>query len=539
MLPSVSFLVHSAPDREVAVATELTPGRRAWLMTVASAALALIIGGMSALYTSLTDIAVDTGASQSQLTWIVDAYTLALAALVLTFGAFGDRVGRRLALISGLAVFTVATALPLVLDSPTWLIVWRGAAGVGAALIMPSTLSLLTATFPEDKRGRAVGVWAGVAGTGAMLGILLSGVLLTTWSWKSTFIVSAAVGLVLCVASLTIPESRSTAKVRFDALGAALSALAVGTLVAALIEGPHLGWTDPLVVTGFAIAVLATAGFVMAELRTVHPLLDVRYFRRRGFSTGSLSVLFQFLVMFGLFLLLVQFLQNVRGYDPLGSALALAPMIAPILLLSLLSSWFAPKLGLRVVTVLGLLSISAGLWWFSHLSTESTYFEILWPMLVVATGLGLCTAPATTAIVADTPVDEHGVAAAVNDATREIGAAIGIAIAGSTLGRVYTDGVQPLLVRLPDGAREVVENSLAGATEVASKLGPAGEPLLSGAQQAYTDGVSQSLIILAICSAVGAAIALFVAPSRNYVPEGNTSTSNEDHTTHLPAHAAR
>lgn len=312
----------------------------------------------------------------------------------------------------------------------------------------------------------------------------------------------------------------------------------MGTLVAALIEGPNLGWSDPLIVTGFVVAALATAGFVVAELRTVHPLLDVRYFQRRGFSTGSLSVLSQFLVTFGLFLLLVQFLQNVRGYDPLGSALAIAPMIAPILVLSLLSPWFAPKLGLRVVTVPGLTVIATGLWWFSHLSTGSTYSEILWPMLVIATGLGLCTAPATTAIVSDTPVDEHGVAADVNDATREIGAAIGIAIAGGTLGSAYTDGVQPLLDSQTAPVRPW--RNLGGSHRSRLENGAGRRPAPARCTAGLHRRVSQSLIILAACSAFSAVIALLVAPSRNYVPRGNnTSTIDQDPTTHLPAHVTQ
>lgn len=493
---------------------DLTTGRRLRLMAVASASVAVVVGTMSALYTTLTDIGMATGATPTQLTWIVDAYTLALAALVLGFGAVGDRIGRRRALLVGLAIFALASLLPTAFTTPGWIIAARALAGAGAALVMPSSLSLLTATFPEDRRSGAVGLWAGVAGAGATLGVLGSGVLVQHYSWQALFVAFAILGGALFLAALTVPESRAAERRHFDLPGTVFSAAAVGGLVFALIEGPERGWSSASVLGGAAVAVVGLIGFIAIELRTAEPLLELRLFRRRGFAAGALGVLMQFLVTFGLFLLLVQFLQRVRGYDPLGSALAMAPMAVPLLVLSVVAPAIAQRVGLRVVTGVGMTIMVAGLVWFAQITPDSDYVAILYPMLVVSVGMGICAAPATAAIVNDCPVSEHGVAAAVNDAAREIGAAIGIAVAGSTVAGRYDDEIAPWLDRVPEAARELVSRSPDGASAVAERMGPAGNALVDAARLAYTDGVGHSLLVLAVVAAVGTVAATVLAPGR-------------------------
>ena len=301
-----------------------------WMLTVSCLAVALVVAAMAALYSALPLIAVATGATQSQLTWIVDGYTLILACLVLPAGAVGDRYGRRVVLIAGLAVFSVASALPLLMSGPVWLIAARAAAGAGAALVMPSTLSILTAGLPEAHRGRAVGVWAGVAGSGAVLGILGSGLLLARWSWESVFVGLTVAGVVLAALACTIAESREREHPPVDWVGAVAVAIAIAAIVFACVEIPARGWLDPLVTPTLALGVAAAVVFVIMELRVAAPLLDVRLFARRGFGAGSLSVTIQFLVTFGVFLLLVQYLQLILGYGPLGSALGLVPMAVPL-----------------------------------------------------------------------------------------------------------------------------------------------------------------------------------------------------------------
>ncbi|MGN7156372.1 MFS transporter [Dietzia cercidiphylli] len=505
---------------------ELTTGRRRWLLFVNIVAVSLVVATMSALYTSLPDIAVATGATQAQLTWIVDSYTLALAALVLTAGALGDRFGRRATLIVGLALFTVSSALPIWLDSPLWVIVLRAVAGVGAAFVMPSTLSLLTASFPSERRGSAVGMWAGFAGIGGIVGLLSSGVMLEVWSWKAIFVVYSGIGLLVLLAALTIGESVASRHGRPDVLGSVFSALAVGGVVFGLIEGAHTSFSDPLVVVTLIVAAVSLLAFVLVELRATDPLLDVRYFRRRGFATGSISVGMQFLTIFGFFLLIVQYLQLVKGYDPIAASLALAPMALPVLLFSLVSPRITAVVGLRVVSVVGVGAIAAGMILLSRLGVDSTYWDIMWPMLAAGVGLGLSTAPATSAIVSDISVDEQGVAAAVNDAMREVGAAIGIALSGSILAGRYATGIVDVLPGVPESGRQAVESSFAGAVEFVAVAGPALQGIVDAAADVFVTGISDALFALGLVAAGAAVVLLFVAPGRGYVPHGESETGD-------------
>ena len=505
---------------------ELTTGRRRWLLFVNIVAVSLVVATMSALYTSLPDIAVATGATQAQLTWIVDSYTLALAALVLTAGALGDRFGRRATLIVGLALFTVASALPIWLDSPLWVIILRAVSGVGAAFVMPSTLSLLTASFPSERRGSAVGMWAGFAGIGGIVGLLSSGVMLQVWSWKAIFVVYSAIGLLVLLAALTIGESVASRHGRPDVLGSVFSALAVGGVVFGLIEGAHTSFSDPLVVVILVVAAVSLLAFVLVELRATDPLLDVRYFRRRGFATGSISVGMQFLTIFGFFLLIVQYLQLVKGYDPIAASLALAPMALPVLVFSLISPRITAVVGLRAVSVVGVGAIAAGMILLSRLGVDSSYWDIMWPMLAAGVGLGLSTAPATSAIVSDISADEQGVAAAVNDAMREVGAAIGIALSGSILAGRYATGIVDVLPGVPESGRQAVESSFAGAVEFVAVAGPALQGIVDAAAAVFVTGISDALFALGLVAAGAAVLLLFVAPGRGYVPHGESESGD-------------
>ncbi|UAK30530.1 MFS transporter [Nocardia asteroides] len=496
-------------------ATRLSAAQR-WMLAISCSALALVVASMAALYTALPEIAAATGASQQQLTWVVDGYTLALACLVLPAGALGDRYGRRAMLIIGLFVFAAASAAPLLLDTPGWLIATRAAAGAGAALVMPSTLSLITAGFPESRRAYAVGLWAGVAGIGAVLGILGSGLLLEPWSWVSVFLAMAVAGLLLMIAGFTVPESVDRTRPRIDLWGAATAALAVGLLVVAAIEAPERGWLDPVVIAMAVAAVLAGVVFVTVESRVAHPLLDVRLFADRGFGSGTAAVMVQFLVSFGAFLLMVQFLQLILGYGPLTSALAMAPMMVPMVAVSVVAPRLAERVGLRLPIASGLAIIAIALLAMSRIDTHTTYLDLVWSLLVMSTGVGLCTAPATAAIIAGTPVEKHGVAAAVNDAAREVGAAVGIAISGSVLAAGYSDRIAPALPRLPEPIREPVGDSLAAALQVTERMGPQAAPLAEFAETAFVHGAQQSALALGIVTLVAAVLIGVWAPGRSH-----------------------
>ncbi|MBB5915397.1 EmrB/QacA subfamily drug resistance transporter [Nocardia transvalensis] len=499
------------------------PRRLRWVVAVSSLAVALVVASMAALYTALPEIAADTGATQSQLTWVIDGYTLALACLVLPAGALGDRYGRRLMLIGGLTVFALASAAPLVVDGPVWLIVARSVAGAGAAAVMPSTLSILTSGLPEDRRSVAIGIWAGTVGGGAVLGILGSGLLMARWSWISIMLAMTIAGVVLAVAAYTIPESSDSSRPPFDPWGAVSGATAIGLVTVAVLEAPQRGWTDPAVLVMALAGVAAGAVFVVLERRATHPLLDVRLFAERGFSVGTISVAVQFLVSFGLFMLIVQFFQLILGYRPLMSALAMAPMIVPMIALSLVAPWLAQRFGLRLITTSGLAIVGAGVLSLAHLTAGSTFVDVLWPLLIMSVGLGLSAAPATAAIVEGVPADKHGVAAAVNDAAREVGAAVGIALAGSILAAGYSHHIAAALPMLPEAVRDPVSSSLASALQVTEHMGPQAAPLAEFAETAFVHGLRQSCLVLGLFT-IGVAIVLgFWAPGRRAAASSPTS----------------
>jgi EmrB/QacA subfamily drug resistance transporter len=489
-------------------------GRQRWMLVVACASVALVVAAMAALYSALPSIALDTGASQRQLTWVIDGYTLALACLVLPAGALGDRYGRRAMQLVGLGIFAAASALPLLSVSPVLLITARTLAGVGAALVMPSTLSILTTTFPVHQRTKAVGVWAGVAGIGGVVGILGSGLLLLRWSWLSIFVCLSVASVALMGMAVTVPESRAHTRPRLDPAGSLWVVVTISLFVFGTIEGPDRGWLDPVVIASFTVSLAALSQFVTAEWRSAQPLLDLRYFARRPFGAGAACLTIQFLVIFGLFFILVQWLQLVLGYSAVRSAIAMAPLMIPMVVLSLLSPRMTRRFSLRTLSSCGLGAIGVGLCFFSRIHLGSSYAGTILPMLIVSTGLGMCAAPATMAIVQETPLDKHGVAAAVNDAAREIGAAIGIAIAGSVLAAVYAQRIHPALGYLPQPARQPVSKSLAAALEVARRAGPRGDPLAQFARIGFLHGVDRAVIVLAVLSFAGALLMAVWAPRR-------------------------
>lgn len=499
-------------------------GRRWRTVVVSCLAVALVIAAMAALYTALPALATDTGATQVQATWIVDGYTLALACLVLPAGSISDRYGRRRVLIAGLGVFAIASAVPLFISALAGLIAARVVAGAGAAMVMPSTLSLITAGFPERSAPRAIGMWAGFAGVGGMLGLVGSGLLLQHWSWQSIFGGLAVAAVILLAAAFSLQESRAATTIRLDPLGAITSIAAIGMLVWALIAAGDRGWGDRWILTAMAGATVATVAFVVTELWVRSPLLQLRLLARRGFSAGAVSITIQFLVTFGLFLINVQYLQLMLGYSPLGSALAVLPMGAGVVALSIFSPRLAARYGLRLPTTAGFIALTAGLLLMSRQTPASGYPGVLVPLLVISFGLGLAAAPATAAIITETDADHHGVAAAVNDAAREIGAALGIAIAGTVLAAGYRSTVTPALEHIPEPARTPLAHSLAATTQLADRVGPRAQPLLEVSRTAFLHGLHLTALTLAALTLITAIALTIWAPGRHH----RTATNHDN-----------
>ena len=494
----------------------LSPRARAWTLFVACMGVLLVISSMVALNTALPDIAGATSASQSQLTWIVDSYTLALACLLLPAGALGDRYGRRGALLVGLAVFAVASIAPALWSDPLHLIIARGIAGVGAAFVMPATLSLLTAAYPKDQRNKAVGIWAGAAGSGAVIGMLGSGGLLHFFAWDSIFWAFAGAGALLFALALTISTSRESVAKPLDWVGAVVIGGGVAILVFGILEASTRGWSDALVIGSIVVGAALSSAFAAIELRQRYPLLDVRLFGNPAFATGATAITVFFLAMFGFFYIVMQHMQLILGYSPIKTAFALAPLMGPVLLLSATAFWYLPRVGLRLVVFTGLALISAGFLLMSDVDVHAGYGAVGWPMLVMSFGIGLLTAPTTSAIMNTAPDDKQGVASAVNDTTREVGAALGIALAGSLLAAQYTELLRPRLpADLPAPVRDGALGSLGQALEVSARTGPQGAAIADLGKAAFVEAMSSSLLGLAVVVGVSAVLIGLWAPGRD------------------------
>jgi EmrB/QacA subfamily drug resistance transporter len=472
----------------------LGPRQRALVLAAMCMALVLVIAGVSSLAVALPDVASDLGLSQTTLTWVADSYAITLASLLLVAGAIGDRFGRRGALLVGIVLFGAGSLLSGLADSGGQLIAFRALTGIGGALIMPGTLSTITSVFPPEERARAVGIWAGFAGAGGTLGMLGAGWLLGANSWSSIFYVTTAMAALTFLAIVAfVPTTRATEHVGLDPLGTVLSALAIGSFVLGIIEGPMRGWTEPLTVTALVAGIALAVAFIRWELRIAHPLLDPRLFRHRGFATGSASLLVLFIALFGTFLVILQYLQVLLGYSALKSAVALLPLTIVMIPLSAAAAPLSERYGHKLVGGSGVAITGAGLVAFAQLDAGSGFGALLVAQLILAVGVGLAMTPATNAIVSSLPLEKQGVASAVNDTTREIGTALGIAIMGSMFNTGYRGALDGELGGLPAGVADQAREAPTLALDAADGLGARGESLADAARDAFTSGMRFSM----------------------------------------------
>jgi EmrB/QacA subfamily drug resistance transporter len=469
-------------------------------------ALATVVAAMSSLNVALPDIARSTHASQTQLSWIIDAYSLVFASLLLLAGAIGDRYGRRRALIVGLAIFGAGSAVAMTASSATELIGLRAVLGLGAALVMPATLSTITGTFPPAQRTKAVSVWAGVAGAAAVLGLLCSGTLLEFFSWRSVFGLNVVLAAISILGTIKfVPESADKKAPRLDVGGAALVVVGLVALVFSIIEAPTEGWLRTPTVIGIGAGLAVLAGFVMYELRQANPLLDPRIFRHRGLSAGSISIFVQFFAFFGFIFLVLQYLQIVRGDSAIIAAVSMLPLAATMMPSSRLAPKLAAKFGPRAVCVTGLVLIAAAMTILAGLDAHSSYWLLCAGLLVLGAGMGAAMTPATSAITAALPARQQGVASAMNDLSREVGGALGIAVIGSIMTAVYRANLS--LPGLPANVVDKARNSLAIAAHI-------GGPVADKANAAFVDGIHTALFAAAGAVLLAAIVVAILTPKR-------------------------
>jgi EmrB/QacA subfamily drug resistance transporter len=506
--------MEGTPDLRVATQGSTGYQRRWWALVVLC--LSLVVLGMdnTILNVTLPTLARDLGATASQLQWMVDAYILVFAGLLLTMGALGDRFGRKLTLNAGLLVFAAGSAASALAGSPQVLIAARAAMGIGAALIMPSTLSIITNLFPAKERGRAIGIWAGVAGLGIVLGPVIGGWLLEHFWWGSVFLVNLpVVALAIGAGWPLLPESRDPNATPLDPIGAALSIAALVTLVYGIIQAPQDGWSDPVILAAFGVAAVLTVAFLWWERRVGHPMLPMELFRNPRFSAASAAITMVFFALFGSVFLLTQHLQFVLGYTPLQAGVRILP-IAALILAAPLAARLTERVGTKLVVVAGLLLVAGALWLLSTVEISDGYGLVAGALALLGAGMGLTMAPATESIMGSLPLAKAGVGSAMNDTTRQVGGALGVAVLGSILASSYGAAIQPTLRSAPPPVAQAAGDSIGTAATIAAQLGPQGQGLLEAARSAFLHGMGDAVQVGAGVAAVAALLVLLFLPAR-------------------------
>lgn len=499
--------------------------RRWWVLLVLSASVFLVVVDNLIVNVALPTLQRELDATTTALQWIVDAYALVFACLLLAAGGLGDRWGRKRALQLGLVVFALCSGFAAFAGTSGGLILWRGAMGVGAALVFPATLAIITNLFTEPvERAKAIGLWSAVSGMAVAFGPVAGGWLLEHFWWGSVFLVNIPIVVVALVAGhFLVPDSHDERGGPFDVVGFVLSILAVGGLVFTVIESPHWGWASARSIAGFAVAAAALAAFIRYESRRAHPLLEVTFFRNARFSAATGSIGIAFFSLFGFTFLVTQYFQFVRGYDPLESGVRTLPFAVGAGVTAPLAARAALRWGTTRVVALGLAAMAAGFLVVSRISADAAYFgPILVAMLLIASGLSLVTSPSTEAVMGSLPLDRAGVGSAVNDVSREVGGTLGVAVTGSVFLSLYSPrlaesfGAIPGLVEaLPPGVADQARDSVGVAYAVAGKAPEAAQAqVLAAVADSFMRGFGTACLVVAATALAGSVLALRFLPPR-------------------------
>lgn len=491
--------------------------KRAILVTVCLAALTINLD-TTIVNVALPSLARELGAGTRDLLWVVDGYNLAFAALVLAMGCLSDRFGRRPSLVVGLAAFAASSGAAALVDSVGALIALRVVMGVSAALVFPTTLSIIANTFTDRReRAAALGVWGAAVGMGVALGPVTGGLLLEHFSWHSVFWALVPVGLVAIALTLVfVPESRDSSVPPLDRTGLVISIAALGSLTWTIIEAPDRGWASTSVVMGFAVAAALVSAFVWVERSAEHPMLDVSLFLDRRFSAACGAVTVAFFALFGFIFLITQFFQFVRDYSALQTGVRILPVAISIAVASIVGANLAPRVGSKLVVAGGLAALGSSFLWVSTMEMDVSYATTIAPMMVMmGLGLGLITTPATESIMRVLPPARAGVGSAVNDATRELGGTLGVAVVGSLFSSLYAARLDELLGgRLDPALLADARKSVGFADTIAAQV----PGVTSAMDDAFMQGLSTASLVVGALCLVASVAALIALPGDRYEP---------------------
>lgn len=448
----------------------------------------------SSLNMALPKMALDLKLTQLDLTWVVNAYTLVFASLLFISGAIGDRFGRKKAMQAGLFAFILGSIYAgFFATTSTELIIARVVMGLGGAFVMPTTLSIINNTFPKKERARAVAIWGAVSGVGMMFGSIISGILLQHFTWHSLFYFSSIIAIVSFIADyFLVHESSDEKQTPVDWLGGLFSSMAIFGLIYGITEAPSAGITDTKVLWGLVGGGIALVVFVLWELRSKHPMLDMQLFKNRGFAVSSLTLTLVFLAMGGVMFSMSQLMQLILGYSALESSLRMVPLMLPMMVISPLVPNIVKKLGAHNVVAIGLVLAATGFLLMSHWTTSMTYWTLFSTMIVLILGLALAMTPGTNILMASVPRNRSGMGSAMNDTTRELGSALGVAVLGAILSSTYESKITHVASNFPGQIQHALESSLAVALQVADKLGPMADHVVQVAKEAFMAGITHS-----------------------------------------------
>ena len=499
--------------------------RRWAILAVLCFGLLVIVLDNSILNVALPTIQKDLNASSSDLQWIVDSYTLVFAGLLLTAGALGDKFGRRGALQIGFVLFGIGSVASAIATSSGQLISTRAFMGIGGALIMPATLSIITNVFPPQERSKAIGVWAGTAGRGGAVGPLTGGFLVEHFYWGSVFLVNIPIVVIGLIAGVfLIPTSKDPSAPRLDPIGAVTSIIGLALLLFAIIEAPTNGWgsTETLAFGGAGLALLIAFG--VWEAKSDHPMLDVTFFKKARFTAAAAAITLVFFSMFGSLFLLTQYFQFVLGYSPLQTGVRMIPFALVMMVVAPLSSKVVQRLGSKITVACGLGLVTIGLLTMVGLQVDTPYVNIFWRLMLMSAGMGLTMAPATESVMGSLPLFKAGVGSAVNDTTRQVGGALGVAVIGSVLATTYGNQVRGFLLGLglplPQPLVDAASNSIGAVqnniipTLEGMGLADKAAAVSAEANSAFVSAVHWGVLTAAAATFVGVVMVLLFLPAR-------------------------